>query len=125
MYKHLENPGVQARPLLAYLPSAFIKIHFHILNERLASCFNLPDQLLTQRAQQVFTNVQNIVNKNRDTPGLSTVTPLISIADPLKRRRILWFVMTLSSYLYSTVQRLTAFLLYQRLLNGVRRITLT
>lgn len=46
MYKRLENPGAHARLLFADFSSAFNKILSHILIERLAFGFNVPDQLI-------------------------------------------------------------------------------
>lgn len=47
VYKHLEKPNAHVRLLFADFSSAFNKMQPHILIERLASYFNLPDQLLT------------------------------------------------------------------------------
>ncbi len=63
IFKHLEKTDSYARLLFAIFSSAFNKMLPHILVERLASCFNLPDQILllllnflTDRTRQVFVN---------------------------------------------------------------------
>lgn len=63
MYKHLEKPKSHVRLLFADFSSAFNKIQPHILIERLASYFKLPDVLLmlcldclTDRIQQVWVD---------------------------------------------------------------------
>lgn len=65
VYKHLEKPKSHARVLFADFSSAFNKVLPHILIERLALHFNLPNQILlwvlnflTDRVQRVLVNGQ-------------------------------------------------------------------
>uniref|UniRef100_A0A1A8LS20 Reverse transcriptase domain-containing protein n=3 Tax=Nothobranchius TaxID=28779 RepID=A0A1A8LS20_9TELE len=65
VYRHLDKTGTCVRLLFADFSSAFNKMQPHILIERLANVFNLPDQLLllilnflTGRTQRVLVNGQ-------------------------------------------------------------------
>ncbi len=88
IYKHLEKPKSHARLLFADFSSAFNKMQPYILIERLASYFNLPDQLLTlflnfltDRTQQVLVN--GVMSKtwvsNTGSPQGCVLSPLLFI----------------------------------------------
>lgn len=88
LYKHLEKPNSHARLLFADFSSAFNKMQPHILIERLASYFNLPDQILllllnflTDRLQQVFVNghMSSIITSNTGSPQGCVLSPLLFI----------------------------------------------
>lgn len=88
VYKHLEKSRSYARLLFADFSSAFNKMQPYILIERLASYFNLPDQLLmlilnflTERVQQVFVNGQmsNTSVSNTGSPQGCVLSPLLFI----------------------------------------------
>lgn len=88
LYKHLENPGTHARLLFADFSSAFNKMQPHILIQRLASDFNLPDQLLvlilsflTGRVQQVLVNGLRSTSSvtNTGSPQGCVLSPLLFI----------------------------------------------
>lgn len=88
LYKHLEKPQSHARLLFADFSSAFNKMQPLILIERLASYFNLSDQLLalflnflTDRTQRVLVN--GVTSKtqvsNTGSPQGCVLSPLLFI----------------------------------------------
>ena len=88
LYKHLEKPKSHVRLLFADFSSAFNKMQPHILIERLASYFKLPDQLLvllldflTDRIQQVLVNghIKNTKVSNTGSPMGCILSPLLFI----------------------------------------------
>ena len=83
-----KKPKSHARLLFAYFSSTFNKMQPHILLERIASYFNLPDQLLmvilhflTERVQQVFVNgkMSNTTMSNTGFPQGCLLSSLLLI----------------------------------------------
>lgn len=88
VYKHLEKPGSHVRLLFADFSSAFNKMQPHILIERLANEFQVPNQLLllllnflTDRTQRVFVNGQlsQPITSNTGSPQGCVLSPLLFI----------------------------------------------